>query len=31
VLVILLNLFTDVIYCYLDPRIKVSKSGMDER
>ncbi|MEL0293462.1 MAG: ABC transporter permease [Alphaproteobacteria bacterium] len=31
VLVILLNLFTDIAYCYLDPRIKVSKSGMDER
>ena len=31
VLVIMLNLFTDIIYCYLDPRIKVSKSGMDER
>ena len=28
ILVITLNLLTDVLYCYLDPRIQVSKKGM---
>lgn len=29
ILVIGLNFFTDVLYCYLDPRIKISASGMN--
>ena len=28
VLVIVLNFFTDILYCYLDPRIKITASGV---
>ena len=29
ILVISLNFLTDVLYCYLDPRIKITASGMN--
>jgi peptide/nickel transport system permease protein len=29
ILVIGLNFFTDVLYCYLDPRIKITAKGMN--
>ncbi len=29
ILVIVLNFFTDVLYCYLDPRIKITAQGMN--